>query len=148
MRKFIIVMIMTFTLSSQAQSTKIIVLKQFLSDVMKFDGKAFDQQQPIISISEIAQANAAKVIEITRENIKPALEEAKSYKHCLVIVDAHTVVRVINNKDCSPSGAWRTAMPLSKGYIQKAGVLYEKKDYMKYLIGRPDSQTRTMYLFN
>jgi len=148
MKKFIIVLLMACTLSSQAQNTKITVLKQFLSDVINFNGKTFDEQQPIISIGQMAQANASEVIEITKENLKQALVEANSFKHCLIIVDHHTVIRVVDYKDCSPSGCWHACMPLSKAYVQKTGVLHEKKDYLKNLIGRPDSQKRTMYLFN
>ena len=148
MKKFIIILFVLISLSSQAQNTKIIVLKQFLTDIIKIDGTKINKQQPIISINEIAQAKAEKAIAINSESIGSALLEAKSYKYCLISVDAHTLLRVISFKDSSPSGAWRTAMPLCKGYIQKSGVLHEKKDYLKNLIGRPDSQIRTMYLFN
>ena len=147
MKKFTIVLIMACTLSSQAQNTKITILKQFLSDVINFDGKAFNEEQPIISMSELAQDNASEIIEITRENIKLALNEAKSFKHCLIIVEHHTITRIIDHEDCSPSGCWHACMPLSKAYIQRNGILEEKRDYLKNLIGRPDSQKRTMYLF-
>ncbi len=148
MKKFIIILFVLSSLSSQAQNTKIIVLKQFLTDIIKLDGNKLNKQQPIISINEIAKSKAEKAIEINSESIGKALLEAENYKHCLISVDGHTLVRVISFKDSSPSGAWRAAMPLCKGYIQKAGVLHEKKDYLKNLIGRPDSQIRTMYLFN
>jgi len=148
MKKILIILLVVSGLSSQAQNTKIIVLKQFLSDIINVDAKQLNNQQPIISINEIAKAKAEKVITINRETIGSALLEAKNYKYCLISVDAHTLVRVISFKDISPSGAWRAAMPLCKGYIQRSGVLHEKKDYLKNLIGRPDSQVRTMYLFN
>jgi hypothetical protein len=148
MKKFIIILFVLTSLSSQAQNTKIIVLKQFLTDIIKLDGIKLNKQQPIISINKIAKSEAGKVIEIDSENIGKALLEAKNYKHCLISVDDHTLIRVVSFKDSSPSGAWRAAMPLCKGYIQKSGVLYEKKGYLKNLIGRPDSQIRTMYLFN
>ena len=114
----------------------------------KLDGNKLNKQQPIISINAIVKSKAEKAIEINSESIGKALLEAKNYKHCLISVDGHTLVRVISFEDSSPSGAWRAAMPLCKGYIQKAGVLHEKKDYLKNLIGRPDTQIRTMYLFN
>jgi len=139
---------MACSLSSQAQNTKITVLKQFLSDLINFDGRVFNEEQPIISISSMAHEKAAEIIIITRENIKLALIEAKTFKHCLIIGEHHTLIRIIDNEDCSPSNLWRTSMPLSRAYIQKKGVLDEKKDYLNKLIGRPDSQIRTMYLFN
>lgn len=148
MKKFIFILLVACSLSSQAQNTKIAVLKQFISDVIKIDASKLNQQQPIISINEIAKAKAIKSFEINRENINQSLVEAKEYKHCLITVDGHTLIKVIDFKNSSPSGAWRTAMPMSKGYIQKAGVLHEKKGYLKNLIGRPDSQIRMMYLFN
>ena len=148
MKKFIIILLFACSLSSQAQDTKIAILKQFVSDVIAIDAKTLNQQLPIISINEIAQEKADKAIEINRESISKSLLEAKNYKHCLISVDGHTIVRVISFTDSSPSGAWRASMPLCKGYVQKSGVLYEKKDYLKNLIGRPDSQVRMMYLFN
>ena len=148
MKKFIIILSMACSLSSQAQNTKITVLKQFLSDLINFDGIAFNEDQPIINISQMAHEHAAEIIIITRENIKLALIEAKTFKHCLIIGEHHTLIRIIDNEDCSPSNLWGASMPLSRAYIQKKGVLDEKKDYLKNLIGRPDSQKRTMYLFN
>ena len=148
MKNLIIILLVACSLSSHAQNTKTAVLKQFISDIFTLDDSKLNQQQPIISINEIAQTKASKTFEIDRESISKALIEAKNYKHCLIIVDGHTLIRVVNFKDNSPSGAWHTAMPLSKAYIQKAGVLHEKKDYLKNLIGRPDSQVRMMYLFN
>ena len=148
MKRFIIILFVLSGLSSQAQNTKTAVLKQFLTDIIKIDGKELNQQQPIISINEIAKSKAEKAIEINSESIGKALLEAKNYKHCLISVDEHTLIRVVSFEDSSPSGAWRAAMPLCKGYIQKSGVLHEKKDYLKNLIGRPDSQIRIMYLFN
>lgn len=146
--KNIIIILFVFTsLSSHAQNTKTIVLKQFLTDIVKLDGKALDEEQPIISICEIAKSKADKTIEINYETIGSALLEAKNYKHCLITVDAHTLVKVVSFKDSSLSGIWHVATPICKGYIQKSGVLYDKKDYLKNLIGKPDSQIRTMYLF-
>jgi len=148
MRKFIIILFVLTSYSSQAQNTKIIVLKQFLTDIIKLDGKVLDKEQPIASINEIAKLKADKTIEINYETIGNALLEAKNYKHCLISVDGHTLLKVVSFKDSSLSGTWHVATPLCKGYVQKSGVLYEKKDYLKNLIGSPDSQIRTMYLFN
>ncbi len=148
MKKFIIILTMAFTLSSHAQNTKITMLKGFLSDIINFDGIEFDESQPIISINQIAKNNAAEIIKISHRNIKLALTEAKSFNHCLIIVEHHTLIRIVDYEDCSSSSNWETCMPLSRAYIQKYRVLNEKKDYLKNVIGRPDSQERTMYLFN
>ena len=148
MKKFLIILLLACSLFSHAQNTRISILTQFLSDIIIIDGTKLDKQQPIISINAIAQTKASKTIDINRESINSALNEAKNYKYCLISVEGHTLVKVIDFNDSSPSGAWHSAMPLCKGYIQKSSVLHEKKDYLKNLIGRPDSQKRTMYLFN
>lgn len=148
MKKFIIILFVLSGLASQAQNTKITVIKQFLTDIIKIDGKELDKQQPIISINKIAKSKAEKSIDLNSESIGKALIEAENYKHCLISVNEHTLVKVLSFKNTSPSGAWHAAMPFCKGYIQKSGVLHEKKDYLKNIIGRPDSQIRTMYLFN
>ena len=148
MKKFIIILSMVYSLSSQAQNTKITVLKEFISDIINFEGKTLNEDQPIISINSMARETAAEVIIITRENINLALIEAKTFKHCLIISNHHTLIRILNIEDCSPSNLWGTSMPLSRAYIQKNGTLHKKKDHLNNLIGRPDSQVRTMYLFN
>ena len=86
-------------------------------------------------------------MELTKENVDEILEIAKEYKSCYITVGIHTIVRITNLEDCSPSGAWGTRMPKGKGYVQRAGVLNEKVDYIKNIIGRPDSQTRKVFLF-
>jgi hypothetical protein len=39
-------------------------------------------------------------------------------------------------------------MPMAKGYVQKAGVLNEKNDYIKNIIGRPGADSRKIFFFN
>jgi len=148
MKKFIILLTIAFTLSSQAQESKTTVLKEFLSDIINLDDKVFNEALPITSFKQLAQDNAAEIIKITHKNIKLALSEAKRFKHCLIIVENHTLIRIVDYEDCSPSNCWATCMPLSKAYIQKAGLLNEKKDYLKNVLGCPDSQKRMIYLFN
>jgi len=148
MKKFIILLTIAFTLSSQAQESKTTVLKEFLSDIINLDDKVFNEALPITSFKQLAQDNAAEIIKITHKNIKLALSEAKRFKHCLIIVENHTLIRIVDYEDCSPSNCWATCMPLSKAYIQKAGLLNEKNDYLKNVLGCPDSQKRMIYLFN
>lgn len=147
MKKFIILLTIAFTLSSQAQETKTKVLKEFLSDIINFDGKVFNEAQPITSFKQLAQDNAAEIIKITHKNIKLALSEAKRFRHCLIIVENHTLIRIVDYEDCSPSNCWAACMPLSRAYIQKAGLLNEKNDYLNNVLGCPDTQKRMIYLF-
>ncbi|RUT78724.1 hypothetical protein [Ancylomarina longa] len=140
-----IFVLMGFTLS--AQNTKFEVLKQFVSGSINFKAESIDRAQPILSINAIAEEQADKTIDLTKENIAQALETARSYKACFITVGIYTIVKITNFDDCSPSGAWGVCMPMGKGYIQKAGVLNEKKDYIKNIIGRPGNQTRKLFLF-
>ncbi len=148
MKRLTIILLVIFNLSCAGQNTKIKVLKEFISGVIKFDAKNLNQQQPLISIRELAKNQAGEIIKIDAKNIKAALDEAKSFKHCFILIENHTIIKITDHEKTSPSGCWRAAMPMCKGYIQRSGVLQEKKDYLKNLIGRPDSKLRTMYLFN
>lgn len=134
-----------FTLS--AQNTKVEVLKEFLKGTIQLDVGDIDLGQPISSINELASKKADKVIDLTKENVAEVLAEAKNYSRCIITVGVHTIVNIIDFEDCSPSGAWGVCMPMGKGYIQKAGVLNEVRDYLKNIIGRPGSQERKVFLF-
>jgi hypothetical protein len=95
----------------------------------------------------LASKKADKVFDLTKENIAEVLAEAKNYTTCIITVGVHTIFKVTDFADCSPSGAWGACMPMGKGYIQNEGVLTEVRDYLKNIIGRPGSQERKVFLF-
>ena len=64
-----------------------------------------------------------------------------------IIVANHTVIKITDFNDCKPSASWGTCMPMAEGYIKK-GVLQHEKDYCNNIIGLPDNQKRTLYLFD
>ncbi len=130
-----------------AQETKSQVMKSFLSGIITFEKGDLDPNTPIASVNTVAEKKAAKFIKITKENIADALKTAKEFKHCVITVADHTIVKVTDLADCSPSGSWGACMPMGKGLVQK-GSFTEKSDYIKNIIGRADSQVRTMFLFN
>lgn len=101
----------------------------------------------IEAFNEEAAKEADKVIELTEFNMKKALATAADYKECIVVVENHTLVKVVDLEDCKKSGSWSACMPMCEGFIKK-GELQPQKDYMNNVIGRPDKQKRTMYLFN
>ncbi len=142
---FILFVLAGFTLS--AQNTKVEVLKEFLKGTLQLEAGDIDLGQPIFSINDLAAKKADKVIDLTKENVAEVLAEAKNYSTCLITVGVHTIVKIVDFEDCSPSGAWGACMPMGKGYIQKAGVLTEVHDYLKNVIGRPGSQERKIFLF-
>lgn len=147
MKKSIVILFVLIGFTLSAQNTKIEVLKQFLKSEINFENASIDLGQPIASISELAKDQAAETIALTKDNIKDVLQKAKEYKSCYIIVGVHSIVKITNLEDCSPSGVWGTCMPKGKGYVQRAGVLNEKVDYIKNIIGRPDSQMRNVFLF-
>ena len=142
---FIFLVFVSFTLS--AQNTKVEVLKEFLKGSVQMQADAVDLGQPISSINDLAAAQADKTVVLTKENIADVMAEAKTYSTCIVTVGVHTIVKITDFEDCSPSGVWGVCMPMGKGYIQKASVLTEVNDYLKNIIGRPGSQERKVFLF-
>ena len=147
MKKSILIFFVLAGLTLSAQNTKVEVLKEFLKGSIELNASDLDLGQPIISVKELATAKADKVIDLTKENISETLAEAKKYNTCLITVGVHTIIKVTDFDDCSPSGAWGECMPMGKGYIQKAGVLNEVQDYIKSIIGRPATQERKVFLF-
>ena len=150
MRNFTLALLALFMASftnCKAQTSKEEIMKDFLTGILNLENQELNAQQPIISINELAKEKADKTIILSKENAEAALKEAKAFKYCILTVGKHTIVKITDFENCSPSGAWGTCMPFGEGFIQK-GELIPQKDYIKNIIGRPDSQTRTLYLFN
>ena len=147
MKKSIFIFFILFGFALSAQNTKVEVLKEFLKGSFQLDVATIDLEQPIFSINELATVKADKVFDLTKENVTEVFTEAKNYSTCIITVGVHTIVKVTDFEDCSPSGAWGTCMPMGKGYIQKAGVLNVARDYLKNIIGRPGTQERKVFLF-
>lgn len=147
MKKSIVILLVLIGFSLSAQNTKLEVLKAFVAGSINFNDEFADLGQPISTINKLAEQQADKTVELNKENIKETLNLAKTYKSCIITVDVHTIVKITNFNDCSPSGAWGTCMPMGKGYVQKSGILNEKNGYIKNIIGRPGSQNIKAYLF-
>lgn len=117
----------------------------FLNDITTLEKET---KTPIKNLIKQAQANASKIISINKDNITESFAIAETYVHALVIVEDHTAVKITNLNDCKPSGSWAACMPMAEGYIKRSSVLNHKKDYINNIIGLPDAQERTLYLFN
>jgi hypothetical protein len=137
-----------FATQSFAQQSNIATLQSLLRDLITIDASSANQSEPIITISELASAKADKSIVITKDNIGSVLAEAKNYKTSFIIVGKHTIVKITDLNNCTQSNAWATCMPKGVGYIQKGGDLINEEDYINNIIGIPDSQKRTLFLFN
>lgn len=131
--------------SVNAQS-KVETLKDFLSGIITFEKAELNAGTPIASIKELASTQADKTLDLTKENIKDVLTEAKDYHSVVITVGVHTIVRITDLENCIQSGSWGACMPMGEGYIQKSG-LTNKNDYINNIIGIPNSQERKVYFF-
>jgi hypothetical protein len=147
-RSLTIIWLFLFATPAFTQQTKVDILKGFLNGIIMLDDNVIGQQEPIADIAEVAAKTAAKTIALTKENIASALNEAKSYKSCIIITGRHTIAKITDHNDCVQSGAWGACMPAGAGYIQKSGGLNQTDGYINNIIGVPDGQVRTLYLFN
>ncbi len=147
-RSLAIIWLFVFATPAFAQQNKVETLKGFLNGIIVLDENVVSEQEPIADIAKLAAKTAVKSIELTKENIATALNEAKSYKNCLIITGSHTIAKITDHNDCTQSGAWGACMPAGAGYIQKSGVLNQTEGYINNIIGVPDGQKRTLYLFN
>ena len=118
---------------------------EILKDIKTLESN--EGKTPIISFKNFADSEADKSIILSKKNITPSLIKAKQYKYCIIIVGAHTIVKILDFKNCKQSGSWGTCMPIAEGYIKKGSLKY-KKDFINNIIGLPDNQERIMYLFN
>lgn len=151
MRKIAIIILSLFIIScssdveeSNIATTNSIVVADFLTDISVLE--KMNTKTPIADFEELAKGMASKVLDMDKDNIESVLTEAKNYAHCVIITGNHTIVKIISFDDCKTSSSWGACMPFAEGYIKK-GDLVEQKDYINNIIGRPDNQTRTVYLF-
>ncbi|OIQ30955.1 MAG: hypothetical protein BM564_01725 [Bacteroidetes bacterium MedPE-SWsnd-G2] len=133
------------TEKSLVKPAKTNTLSTVLTDVKTLS--QLEGQNPIVAFQNMAKLEAQKVISISNENINSALDTAKQYKHCVITTADHTLVSITDLTNCKPSGSWGACMPFASGYIKKGDLIYQE-DYCNNIIGLPDSQNRTMYLFN
>ena len=140
----IILMVSCKNEGSTATSVENVYVDSFFEDVKNLDSETI--KTPIKSFLAEAEELADKKIDLTKDNTKDAFKTALDYTKAVIVVENHTIVKILSQDDCKPSGAWATCMPLVEGYIKKGDLDY-KKDYANNIIGIPDNQKRTLYLF-
>ena len=129
-----------------ATSSKSALVSGFLNNTSSLENVE-GKKNPIVKFQELAANEANEVMSISKDNIEDVLSKAKQYKHCVVTVKDHTIVKITDVNDCKQSGSWAACMPYAKGYIKK-GDLVSQEDYINNIIGLPNSQERTAYFFN
>ena len=117
----------------------------FLADVQSI--LLDTNKNPIVAFSELAKGISEKNIRLKKNNIASALEEAKEYSNGVIVVENHTIVKLISFNDCQKSGSWGVCMPKGEGFIKKGNLNY-KSDYINNIIGTPSSKKVTLFLFN
>ncbi|MGB0432368.1 MAG: hypothetical protein ACPGLV_17975 [Bacteroidia bacterium] len=131
--------------NSNSTSTESETVSAFLQNVNSL--KNIEEGNPIAQFAAEAENVAAASFSLKKNGAKDLFETAKTYKHCVVIVEDHTIVKITDFEDCKQSGSWSACMPMGKGFV-KRGKLESEKDYINNIIGTPDTQNRKVYLFN
>ncbi|HLP51217.1 MAG TPA: hypothetical protein VK154_10065 [Chitinophagales bacterium] len=147
MKHFTFLVTLLLLLTGAQGQDNVAVVRDFFKDVPAATTEKVSNSAPVASVDAIAKKHAAKTISLTKENIAASLNEAKQFKYGVLVVGGHTFVKIDDFTKCYTSGSWGACMPYGKGYIKK-GALVAQNDYINNIIGRPDGQVRTLYLFN
>jgi hypothetical protein len=115
--------------------------------IINFDGSQINEERPIPTLNLLAAQQADTLFFLNKNNVSSVMKEAKKYKSCIISVDRHTIVLVTSWENSSKSGSWNYYLPYGIGFIQREN-LAKKEDFVKNIIGIPDSQRRTVFLFN
>ena len=141
---FILFSVLSITvIYAQTNTAKV---TELFKGAIDFDGANLNEDRPISKLNLLAAQQADTMVFLTKENITNVMREAKKYQSCIISVERHTIILVTSWSNCSQSGSWNFCMPYGTGYIQRA-ELEKKEDYIKNIIGTPDSQRRTLFLF-
>lgn len=143
----LLLLIFSFTLSC-SQNKKPEKLKGIVDDIIQIDPDNLSGSEPISQLAKVAAEKADKTISLNKSNMAQSLDEARKYNKVLIIVGTHTLVKIKDLDDCQKSTAWGTCMPKGISLTQKDGDFKKETDYINNLIGLPDGQNRTMFLFN
>ena len=120
-------------------------INNYLTDIKSFSDS--EKGNPIEKFKTLAENTATQKINITKDNFANALKTAANFKYLFITVENHTVIKIDDVSKCKPSGSWSTCVPFAHGYIKKGEMVYQE-DYANNIMGLPDNQTRTMYLFD
>ena len=131
--------------SNQGSTTSSGAINTYLTDIKSFSDS--EKRNPIEEFKKLAENTAVQEIDISKENFGEALKMATDFKYVFITVENHTVIKIDDVSKCKPSGSWATCVPFANGYIKKGEMVYQE-DYANNIMGLPDNQTRTMYLFN
>ena len=147
---FIIILFISFgcdhgTQNAKDSSNDVNVVKEFLQNVKSLE--SVENSNPIALFREEAENIASDIETFSKDNLEELFTKARKFKHCVITVGDHTIIMIKDFEDCTQSGSWSACMPLVEGYIKKGDLLFQE-DYMNNIIGIPDSQERTAYLFN
>jgi predicted DNA-binding protein (UPF0251 family) len=138
-----IVAILIFSTSYiNAQNNGAEMLKQFVKDIPALQA---ENLTTIDGLNEASKKKASKTIDLTKDNIAEAFKDAQG-KICIIVVENHTIVKFADLKKCNVSGSWGVCMPYGEGFIQK-GELTGINDFINNIIGKPDTQKRTLFIF-
>ncbi len=129
--------------TAQGDAAKVQAL---LNSVLDFDDTKLSVEFPILSLQSIASQQADTTLILTRENMASALIFAKEYSKGIITVAHHTVVFIEDWDNCQRSGSWGACMPRGHGYIKKRDMV-EMSNFINNIIGVPDVQRRTLFLF-
>lgn len=120
------------------------LLTRLLRDIASIETET--SENPIAEFSEIAKEQADEMISLNKGNAASVFEKAIDYQHCFIVTEDHTIAKIISFTNCQTSGSWGTCMPRAVGYIKK-GDFTHQEGYVNNIIGRPDNQSRTVFLF-
>lgn len=129
--------------TAQGDAAKVQAL---LNSVINFDDSKLSGESPIQSLNRIASQQADTTLILSRENMASALIFAKGYSKGIITVAHHTVVFMEDWNNCQRSGSWGACMPQGRGFVKK-GEMIEMSDFINHIIGVPDVQRRTLFLF-
>ena len=149
MKKIFFVLLTVLMIGCGSDQNNHDLYRSIVPDVLE-DFSAIEDVEDGNGIKQFQQdafKEANEQINFTEKNIEDMLNEAENYKHCFILIEDHTIVKVLDYEDCKQSGSWGACMPYVEGYIKKGSYDYQE-DYMNNIIGLPDDQKRTAYLFN
>ncbi len=144
---FIAALFMLCVTNVFAQESNADIVRSFLNNIPAAATANISTKTPVASLQDFITKNSVKAIILEKGNMQEALNSGKQFTSGIIVVGEHTFVKITDFTKCTVSASWSACVPFGEGIIKK-GQLIHTSGPINNIIGRPDTQGRTLYLFH
>lgn len=149
MRGLMVIWVMILLIGCKNDTRKIDNNKQLVKNFLAQPNsiRITTHQNPIAEFNAISRKMAHDYAIMQKSTTDSLLKMSALYRHTVIVIEDHTILKLIEPDSCMPSNAWKACMPKGIGFKRTENKLVPQKGFLQYIIGNPDSKRRIIYFF-